>query len=183
LLKSGLVFLDYYTGILKNTKIPEPDYMILTNYLGLIDDINKKIKEIEAQIDKRLIIDKDIELLKTIPGVGSFTAFILKSEIDSIDRFISKEKFASYTGLTPSIHQSGNKSYTGKITKQGNKFIRWALTEAAQVAIRHSEYFRYYYSKTRAKQGANKATIAVARRMAEIVYVLLKEKGSFKKYC
>jgi transposase len=98
--------------------------MILTNYLGLIDDINKKIKEIEAQIDKRLILDKDIELLKTIPGVGNFTAFILKSEIDSIDRFISKEKFTSYAGLTPSIHQSGQKAYIGKITKQGNKFIR-----------------------------------------------------------
>ena len=67
----------------------------------------------------------------------------------------------------------------GKITKQGNKFIRWALTEASQVAIRHSEYFRYYYSKTRAGQGANKTTIAVARRMAEIVYVLLKEKRPY----
>ena len=87
-----------------------------------------------------------------------------------------KEKFTSYAGLIPSVHQSGNKSYTGKITKQGNKFIRWALTEAAQIAIRHSEYFRYYYNKVRTGKGANKAIIAVARRMAEIVYVLLKEK-------
>jgi len=100
-------------GILKCTKIPEPDYMILTNYLGLIDDINKKIKELETEIDKRLVLDKDIELLKTIPDVGNFTAFILKSEIDYIDRFISKEKFTSYAGLVPSIHQSGSRSYTG----------------------------------------------------------------------
>lgn len=166
-------------GILKCTKIPEPDYMILTNYLGLIDDINKKIKELETEIDKRLVLDKNIELLKTIPGVGNFIAFILKSEIDNIDRFILKEKFTSYAELTPSIHQSGSKAYTGKITKQGNKFIRWALTEAAQVAIVHSSYFRYYYSKVRAKQDANKATIAVARRMAEIAYVLLKEKREY----
>ena len=167
------------TFILANTKIASPDYMILTNYLDLIADINKKIALIEKEIDKRVAPDKDIEILKTIPGIGSFTAFILKSEIDDISRFISKEKLASYAGLTPSIHQSGNKSYTGKITKQGNKFIRWALTEAAQVAIRHSLYFRYYYNKTRAKQDANKATIAVARRMAEIAYVLLKEKRQY----
>ena len=167
------------TFILANTKIASPDYMILTNYLDLIADINKKIALIEKEIDKRVAPDKDIEILKTIPGIGSFTAFILKSEIDDISRFISKEKLASYAGLTPSIHQSGNKSYTGKITKQGNKFIRWALTEAAQVAIRHSLYFRYYYNKTRAKQDANKATIAVARRMAEIAYVLLKEKRGY----
>ncbi|MBC7334366.1 MAG: IS110 family transposase [Actinobacteria bacterium] len=167
------------TSILRSTKIPEPDYMILKNYLDLISDINKKIKAIEAEINERLTIDKDIELLRTIPGIGNFTAFILKSEIDSINRFSSKEKFTSYAGLVPSIHQSGAKSYTGKITKQGNKFIRWALTEAAQVAIKHSSYFRYYYTRVRERQGANKATIAVARRMAEICYVILKEKRPY----
>ena len=167
------------TFILSNTKIASPDYMILTNYLDLIADINKKIAIIEKEINKRVTPDKDIEILKTIPGIGIFTAFILKSEIDDIARFASKEKLASYAGLIPSVHQSGNKSYTGKITKQGNKFIRWALTEAAQVAIRHSGYFRYYYNKTRAGQGANKATIAVARRMAEVAYVLLKEKRQY----
>lgn len=184
---------DFYTGlenitdifgktgiqILKDTKIPDPDYMILRNYLDLISDINIKIAEFEAEIDKRIAPDKDIELLKTIPGVDNFTAFILKSEIDDITRFVSKEKFTSYAGLTPSVHQSGPKSYTGKITKQGNKFIRWSLTEAAQVAIRYSEYFRYYYNKVRVKQGANSATIAVARRIAEIAYVLLKEKRPY----
>jgi transposase len=166
-------------SILRNTKIPEPDYMIITNYLDLISDINKKIAEFEAEIDRRIDPDKDIEILKSIPGVGSFTAFILKSEIDDIARFASKEKFTSYAGLTPSVHQSGSKSYTGKITKQGNKFIRWALTEAAHVAVNHSEYFRYHYNKVKAKQGASSATIAVARRMAEIAYVLLKEKRSY----
>ncbi|MBM3712547.1 MAG: IS110 family transposase [Actinobacteria bacterium] len=79
-------------------------------------------------MDKRVTSDSDIELFKTIPGVGRFISFLLKSEIDSIERFISKEKFASYAGLTPSVHQSGPRSYTGRITKQGNKFFRWTLT-------------------------------------------------------
>jgi len=67
------------TFILANTKIASPDCMILKNYLDLIADINKKIADIEEEIDKRVAPDKDIELLKTIPGIGSFTAFILKS--------------------------------------------------------------------------------------------------------
>ena len=120
-----------------------------------------------------------MELLKTIPGVGRFISCLLKSEIDSIDRFSSKERFTLYAGLIPSVHQSGNKSYTGKITKQGNKFIRWALTEAAQAAIVHSSYFRYYYSKAKAKKGTNSAIVAVARRIAEIAYVILKEKRPY----
>jgi len=170
--KSGMI-------ILSDTEIPQPDYMIAKNYLDLIDELNKKIKEVETEIDKRVVSDSDIELLKTIPGVGKFISFLLKSEIDSIDRFISKEKFASYAGLTPSVHQSGPRSYTGKITKQGNKFIRWALTEAAQVAIVHSSYFRNHYFKIKAKKGTNPAIVAIARRIAEIAYVILKEKRSY----
>ena len=65
--------------ILSNTKIASPDYMILKNYLDLVADINKKIAIVEEEIDKRIAPDKDIELLKTIPGIGSFTAFLLKS--------------------------------------------------------------------------------------------------------
>ncbi|MBE3115343.1 MAG: IS110 family transposase [Actinobacteria bacterium] len=91
----------------------------------------------------------------------------------------SKEKFTSYAGLTPSVHQSGSKVYAGKIAKQGNKFIRWALAEATQVAIRYSGYFRYYYNKVRQKQIASSVTIAVARRIAEIAYVILKEKRAY----
>ena len=78
--------------ILRDTKICPTDYRILIGYLDLMDEINKKIKEIESQIDERSIVDKDIELLKTIPGIGTFTAFLVKSEIDNIGRFTSKEK-------------------------------------------------------------------------------------------
>jgi len=167
------------TAILKNTKIASVDYEILCQYLSLIEDINDKISVLEKMISQKVAKDTDIELLKTIPGIGSLTAFLIKYEIGSIDRFISKEKLCSYAGLIPSTHQSGDKSYNGRITKQGNKFIRWALTEAAQIAIRHSPYFSYYYNKVKPKSGANAATVAVARRMLEIIYAILKEKRSY----
>lgn len=56
-----------------------------------MDEINKKIKDTESQIDKRSLKDRDIELLKTIPGIGTFTAFLVKSEIDNISRFPLRE--------------------------------------------------------------------------------------------
>ena len=161
--------------ILRDTKINEVDYKILTGYLDLIDEIDKKIKDLEAQIDKKSLGDRDIALLKTIPGIGVFTAFLVKSEIDNISRFASKEKLCSYAGLVPSTHGSADRLYHGRITKQGNKFLRWSLTEAAQVSIRYSEYFRYYYNKVRSRKNANSATIAVARRMLEVIYCILKE--------
>jgi transposase len=165
--------------ILQDTKICPTDHKILTGYLDLMDEIDKKIKEIESQIDKKSIEDKDIELLKTIPGIGTFTAFLVKSEIDDIERFSSKEKLSSYAGLIPSTHSSGERLHHGRIVKQGNKFLRWALTEAAQTSIRCSEYFRYHYSRVRSRKNANSATIAIARRMLEIIYVMLKENREY----
>ena len=161
--------------ILRDTKINPIDYHILSGYLDLIDEVGKKIKDLESQIDKRSIEDKETLLLKTIPGIGTFTAFLIKTEIDDIGRFYSKEKLCSYAGLIPSTHGSADKLYHGRIVKQGNRFLRWALTEAAQVSIRYSEYFRYHYNKVRSKKNANSATIAVARRMLEVIYVMLKE--------
>jgi transposase len=165
--------------ILRDTKICPTDHRILTGYLDLIDEIDKKIKDIESQIDKKSIEDKDIELLKTIPGIGTFTAFLIKSEIDDITRFPSKEKLSSYAGLIPSTHSSGARLNHGRIVKQGNKFLRWALTEAAQTSIRCSEYFRYHYSRIRSRKNGNSATIAIARRMLEVIYVMLKENREY----
>jgi len=167
------------TQILRDTKISPIDYNILSGYLDLICQINKKIKDLESKIDKRSLNNKEIKLLKTIPGIGTFTAFLIKTEIDKIDRFLSKEKLCCYVGLVPSTHGSADKLYHGRIVKQGNKFLRWALTEAAQLSIRYSEYFKYYYSKTRSKKNANSATIAVARRMLEVIYAMLKQDRAY----
>jgi transposase len=161
--------------ILRDTKICPIDHKIITGYLDLMDEVNKKVKDLESQINKRSLKDRDIDLLKTIPGIGTFTAFLVKSEIDDIERFASKEKLSSYAGLIPSTHSSGERLHHGRIVKQGNKFLRWAMTEAAQTSIRCSEYFRYHYNKVKSRKNANSATIAVARRMLEIIYIVLKE--------
>lgn len=163
------------TKMLKDIKIPAPDYDILKGYLNLIDEINKKVKELDILIEKRSNNDKDIDLLKSIPGIGNVTAFLIKSEIDDIKKFSSKEKLCSYAGLVLSTHQSGEKKYHSRITKQGNQFLRWALTEAAQISIRYSPFFRYQYNKIRVRKNHNSAVMTVARKMAEIIYVMLKD--------
>ena len=59
--------------------------------------------------------------------------------------------------------------------KQANKFLRWALTELTLAAIRYGSYFRHQYNKVRYRKSPNSAAIAVARRMLEIIYAMLKE--------
>lgn len=80
--------------------------------------------------------DETTRRLKSIPGLGDILALLVRYEIDELERFSSPNHLVSYAGLSPSLYSSGGKSHYGKITKQGNRWLRWAMTEAAQVASR-----------------------------------------------
>lgn len=68
--------------------------------------------------------------------IGVITAHVLLAETGDINRFNNHHKFARHIGIVPSLHQSGQISHSGHITKQGNKYLRTAFVESAQTAIR-----------------------------------------------
>lgn len=152
----------------------------LNGYLTLIDTLNTLIKKIDIHLRKKLKENNQIKLLITIPGVGMILAHLIQAEIAEINRFLSSSKLASYVGIVPSMHQSGKVLYRGKITKQGNKYLRWAFTEAAHVAIRKDPYLKAFYHKLCAKKGAHVAIIAVAHKLVTYTYQVLKNQEPYK---
>jgi transposase len=85
-----------------------------------------------------------VELLLTIPGVGPILAVVIALEIDEIERFLNSGKLAAYAGWVPSTYSSGGKTFHGKLLPRCKKGLRWALMEAAWLAIRQSPYCRAY---------------------------------------
>ena len=73
------------------------------------------------------ISDKRVGLLLGFTGIDYYGALLMLSEIDDITRFSNPKKLVSWVGLAPSLYQSGNTIWTGRITRQGNKRIRWFL--------------------------------------------------------
>jgi len=157
------------------------DTAILNNYLDLLNETQKKINQAESLIRKVCREDKICRLLDTIPGIGDILAVTIRYEIDDIERFPTAGKLCSYAGLVPSTYSSGNKRYQGKITKQGNKWLRWAIVEAAQRGFRGDEYLRDFYEKINKKKGSKIARVAVARRLLEIIYWIWIEKRPYYK--
>jgi hypothetical protein len=92
----------------------------------------------EAELTQKILIPlfEDVELLMSLIGVGYFTALLYLYEVGDIKRFPSASKLASWIGLVPRVHQSGDACYYGKITKKGSPLLRWALIQAAQSAVR-----------------------------------------------
>ena len=118
-------------------------------------------------------------MLATIPGIGVTLATLISTEIDSIERFPSVSKLCSYAGLVPSTHSSGGKTYHGKITSEGNRWLRWALVEAAVPASYTAAEIKERLEAFRKKKGANVAKPAMARWLLKVVYHVLKERRPY----
>lgn len=165
---------------LRSVTFKGEDTAIVNNYLDLLEETERKIKAAEKQIRAVCREDKICTLLKSIPGIGDILAVTIRYEIDEIGRFMSAGKLCSYAGLVPSTYSSGNRTYQGKITKQGNKWLRWAMIEAAQKAPLNDLWLRGFYQRI-AKHGKKIARVAVARKLLEIIYRVWKEEKPYYK--
>jgi transposase len=151
----------------------------LNGYLDLIEFIKDLLASLKKEIARIAEGDEVCAHLKSIPGIGDFLAVLIKHEIDDIDRFSSASKLASYAGLIPSTYQSGDKTRHGRITKQDNSHLRWALIEATQVAIANSAYFRGHYEQIKRRIGSKSAIVATSRRLLEIIYLVWRQERNY----
>ena len=151
----------------------------INRYLRILSSIENEIKEIDKEIREKCMENEETVLLTTIPGIGYFSALLIYAEIGDIKRFPNSKKLCSYAGLVPSIRQSGNKVITGKITKEGNKLLRWVLVQCAFVAIRNDERFRNFYERIKQRKGPQKAIVATARKLLTVVYAVLRDKKPY----
>jgi transposase len=125
------------------------------------------------------INDNRVKLLMTVPGVNLYSAAVIISEIDDISRFSSKEKFASYCGLVPRQNQYCNMDIRGHISKRGPSMLRFILVVASHTAVKRSKRLRAKYLSIVRRVGRNRAIVAVARILAEIIYRMLSKGEEF----
>jgi transposase len=113
-------------------------------------------------------------LLRTIPGVGEITAEVVLAEIADIRRFRSAKQVAAYAGLSPGQRESAGKSRELHIEKEGSKYLRWVLVEAAWQLVRRSAYWKNIYEQLKQRLRAKRAIVAVARRLLGVMTAILK---------
>lgn len=158
-----------------------PDDMLLRQQLDMLDFLAVRIRELEKQIAADSHNDEDVKLLASIPGLGPILGNVIATEIDGIARFDGSEFLCAYAGLIPSTSSSGDKTHHGRLVPGCNKWLRWALVEAAWVAVGCSAYFGGFYRHHRARgKKANTAIMIVARRMCQIIYRILKERRPYE---
>lgn len=117
--------------------------------------------------------------LQTIPGVGIILALTILYEVGEINRFESVRAFSSYCRVVPGIAQSGAVTRRGRASKQGNHYLKWALSQAAVHAVRcYPKIRRSYERQWRRHRGRGRKMIAyniIAHKLAQAVYHVLRE--------
>jgi transposase len=165
---------------LSKVELPGLAQSFLRQDLQLLETLGSEIKQTEKLLEKTLHGDRRLELLRTIPGLGALLATVVATEIDRIDRFARPAKLVAYAGLVPSTYSSGGKTSHGGLMKMSNKWLRWALVEAAWIAVRHDPYFRHQYALRHKTKGPKTAIIAVARRLAQVIWCVLTENRPYQ---
>ena len=165
---------------IKRLYLPETTRQSVEQCLQVIGNLGEMINVLDDQIELQSANNETIELLKTIPGIGQLWAATIYGEVGDINRFSSAKAFASYTGLVPSVRSSGESSHYGGITHQGSCPLRNALVEAAIRTIRKSPPLNRMYHRIVYRSNSQKARVAVARKLAVIIYKMLKNKEPFR---
>jgi transposase len=154
--------------------LPAGAQELLRQDLTLLEAPSLEVHTTERWLRDIVRGDRRVELLRTIPGLGDLLATVVALEIDR-ERFPSAAKLAAYAGVVPTSRSSGGHTFHGKLMPQTNKWLRWAVVEAAWVAVRLDPYFRAHFAQRRAHKPAQSAIVATARRLLEVVWHVLKE--------
>jgi transposase len=169
-------------ALLERLALPEPWRGTLEASLRLIDGLDAEIAACEREL-RRLGADHSyVPLLSTCPGIAWVLAYTIAAELGDIARFPSPRKLTGYTGLCPKVDQSGERDWRGPLRKNGPRYLRWALIEAAQHAGRSSHY-RPLAERKRAQypgpRGNKVAAVCVARKLAEAIWHMLTRNQPF----
>ena len=146
----------------------------------------QSLEELEAEIGRlQQTVEEEVRQrsaamkLMTHPGVGPVTALAMVLTLGPAQRFACPKQVASYFGLIPGEHSSGGRQQLGRITKQGSSFLRFLLVEAGQSAARYDSELGRFYRRLAARKHHGLAKVAVARKLAMRLYLMLREDWTY----
>lgn len=151
-------------------------------------DLEQRLRTVELQLQAIAQQMPIARKLRSIPGIGLITATALVAFVGDARRFPSARHFASYLGLTPRENSSGLRRRLGAISKRGDVYLRMLLTHGARAVLwrakarEHPDRLRAWALRIERQRGHNKAAIALANKLARIVWAVWCRDSEFTEY-
>jgi transposase len=126
--------------------------------------------QVEAEVRTVAATDPIAQRLQALRGIGPVLALMIRAEIGDVHRFPTGAHLASYAGLVPRVEASAGRRRSGRITKQGSPWLRWALIEAAIHGPRRTDGVGRWGRRLALRKGALKARVALARVLCDEIH-------------
>lgn len=149
--------------------------------LRLIDASAAEVQLLDRELRAVFAGDERIRRLLPIPGIGFITAVTILAEVGAIDRFGSADALCSWAGLTPTERSSDAHTQRGHISKQGSRWLRWIMVEAAVTAVRNPQ-LRLWSERIASRRGTKIARVALARRLLTLSFYALRDQGGCRAF-
>ena len=144
-----------------------------------IDFLSRKIRQIENAVEAKMELTAPYNYLRTMPGIGKILALTIMLETGPINRFQKVGNYASYCRKVTSKWTSNGKTKGSGNKKNGNKYLAWAYSEAAEYSRRFSEGARRFYNRKMQKTNRMVAHNALAHKMARAAYYVMRDETPF----
>ena len=162
-------------------KLPNHVKEITTRYHDTIEHMITEKEKLEAKIKEYR--SRDIELIKTIPGMGDISSRTIQAAIGEIKRFACAKQLTSYCGLVPSVRSSGERTEYGHITREGRSEVRRVGIQCAHAVLRcktkESEPLRKWWLKIARRRGLKTAIVALARKLITVVFYVVRDQKEY----
>jgi transposase len=162
-----------------NPDVPDSIRPLLKLSRETIVRLQKTDYALISSLQRDPVLTERIKNLRTVPGVGPITALTWALEIGDVSRFPSLKQAVRYCGLWGEEKSSADKVLRTPLSKQRNKHIQHVLVEAAKLVPRQSHELALVYEKEKQKGPANRATLAVARKMVAYLLAVDREQRAF----
>jgi len=144
-----------------------------------IDYISQNIREIEVSVENRVEILKPFTGLKTVPGIGRILSMTIMLETGDISRFAKVGNFSSYCRKVPTSWTSNGKKKGRGNSKNGNKYLAWAFSEAAEMFRRYDQNARSFYNRKSARTNFMVAHSALAHKLCRATYFIIRDEVDY----
>ena len=144
-----------------------------------IDFLTQKIRKIENAVKKKIKLKKPFVLLQTICGVGDVLSLTIMLETGTISRFPKVGDYLSYCRKVPTGWTSNGKSKGKGNKKNGNRYLAWAFSEAAELSRRFDDNARAWYNRKSSKKNFMVAHSALSSKLARAAYYIMKNSVPF----
>jgi transposase len=154
------------------------NFNLKTN-LEMINFFDLKIRDIETHLLEKLTGSNEFNLLQSVPGIGKILGMAIALETGAIERFPKVGNYTSYCRCTGSKRTSNDKIKGKNNTKNGNKYLAWALVEAAHQIVLHNKAANRFYQRKKARKNGTLAIKSIAGKLSKAIYYMLKNRELF----